>query len=356
VENVKNVSISVNISTNNNLRVRFSHMGKVKTNLTQFALAGMLLVLAGGCATRLEVQGHRGARGYLPENTLAAFASALDAGVDVLELDTGVTKDGVVVIGHDPCLNVDLARRNGKWLSELIESKDKKGPCITNLSFAELNEFDVGRIRPGSDYAKRFPLQQARDGTMMPTLSALFAMVKARGNDKVRFNIETKLSPFARDETLAPEALVDAVLGVIAQEKMLTRVSIESFDWRTLKIVQQKYPGVPTVYLSAQQKNFNTINAEGREGSAWTAGINAQEHGGSVARMVVAAGGRIWSPHFGDVDKIKVADAQGLGLKVIVWTVNEPKDIEKVLDFGVDGVISDYPDRVMAALKKRGLR
>jgi glycerophosphoryl diester phosphodiesterase len=340
-----------------NTKTQFSHMEKMKTNLQRFVFLGMVIatvmVLMSGCASRPEVQGHRGARGYLPENTLPAFAKALDLGVDVLELDTVVTKDGVVVIGHDPCLNVDLARRNGKWLGE---GGEKKGACITNLTHAEVNEFDVGRIRPGSDYAKRFPMQEARDGTTMPTLSALFAMVKTRGNDKVRFNIETKLSPFARDETLAPNALIGAVFEAIVQANMSARVTIESFDWRTLKIVQQQYPDVPTVYLSSQQKNFNTINADSREGSAWTVGINAKEYGGSVARMVIAAGGRIWSPYFGDVDKAKVADAQSLGLKVIVWTVNEPKDIEKVLDYGVDGVISDYPDRVSAALTRRGLR
>jgi glycerophosphoryl diester phosphodiesterase len=333
-------------------KVRFSHMGLVKAKTLQviamLLFLGLVLGMVSGCATRPEVQGHRGARGYAPENTLPAFAKALEMGVDVLELDTAVTKDGVVLVGHDPCLNVDLARLDGRWLSE---AGAKKGTCIVDLSAAEVEKFDVGRIRPDSDYAKRFPLQQAIDGTRMPTLAAVFAMVRKSGNERVRFNIETKLSPFAREETMAPETFVDVLLQLIANEKMLTRVSIESFDWRTLKIVQEKYPQVPTVYLSSQTKNFDTINASGREGSAWTAGINAREHGGSVARMVKAAGGRIWSPYFGDVDKVKVEDAQRLGLKVIVWTVNEPKEIGKVLEYGVDGVISDYPDRVLRAIK-----
>jgi glycerophosphoryl diester phosphodiesterase len=334
-------------------KVRFSHMGLTKAKTLQVMAVLLLLGVVAGCATRPEVQGHRGARGYAPENTLPAFAKALEMDVDVLELDTAVTRDGVVLVGHDPCLNVDLARLDGRWLSE---TGAKKGPCIVDLKAAEIEKFDVGRIRPESDYAKRYPLQQAVDGTRMPALAAVFALVRDSGNQRVRFNIETKLSPFARDETPAPEVLVDALLQTIAQEKMLTRVSIESFDWRTLKIVQEKYPQVPTVYLSAQQKWLDNINANGREGSAWTAGINAQEHGGSVARMVKAAGGKIWSPYFGDVDKAKVEDAQRLGLKVVVWTVNEPKDIEKVLEYGVDGVIGDYPDRVFDVIKKRERR
>jgi glycerophosphoryl diester phosphodiesterase len=315
---------------------------------------GVLAMLAlFGCATKPELQGHRGARGLLPENTLPAFETALKIGVDVIELDAGITKDGVIVIAHDPCLNVDLARdKSGAY----IQSSTKFGPCITDMTLAELQEFDVGRIRAGSDYAKRFPNQQPIDGTRMPTLSALFAMVREQNNDRVRFNIETKLSPFERTQTLSPEAFVDALLGAIAKEKMLDRVTIESFDWRTLKIVQRDYPRVPTVYLSAQQKFFDNIRVDDRAGSAWTAGLNAHDFDGSVAKMVKAAGGKIWSPYFGDVDEAKIKSAQALGLKVVVWTVNEAKDISRMLDFGVDGIISDYPDRAAEMMRKRNLR
>lgn len=316
-------------------------------------LALLALFALGGCAARPELQGHRGARGLLPENTLPAFAAALKIGVDVLELDTGITKDGVVIIAHDPCLNVDIARDKTR---AYIQSATKFGPCITDMTLAELQEFDVGRIRSGSDYAKRFPSQQPIDGTQMPTLAALFDMVKKQNNDRVRFNIETKISPFERTQTIGPEAFVDVLLQAIAKEKMLHRVSIESFDWRTLKIVQRDYSNVPTVYLSAQQKFFDNIRADDRAGSAWTAGLNAQDYDGSVAKMVKAAGGKIWSPYFGDVDEAKIKHAQALGLKVVVWTVNEAKDISRMLDFGVDGIISDYPDRAAEMMRKRNLR
>lgn len=305
------------------------------------------------CATKPELQGHRGARGLLPENTLPAFEAALKIGVDVLELDVGITKDGIVVIGHDPCLNLDLVRdKSGAYL----QSQTKFGPCITDMTLAEVEEFDVGRIRAGSDYAKRFPNQQPIDGTRMPTLAALFDLVRKKNNERVRFNIETKLSPFERTHTIGPEAFVDALLNAIAREKMLHRVTIESFDWRTLKIVQRDYPNVPTVYLSAQQKFFDNIRADDRAGSAWTAGLNARDFDGSVASMVKAAGGKIWSPYFGDVDETKIKNAQSLGLKVVVWTVNESKDISRMLDFGVDGIISDYPDRAAEMMRRRGVR
>ena len=137
---------------------------------------------------------------------------------------------------------------------------------------------------------------------------------------------------------------------------MARRVTLQSFDWRTLKIAQRKAPGIPTVYLSAQQKFLDNINAGNREGSAWTAGLNAVDFGGSVARMVKVGGGAIWSPYFGDIDEAKVREAQQLGLQVVVWTINEPKDIERMQAFGVDGIISDYPDRVRAVFAAKGIR
>ena len=289
----------------------------------------------------------------MPENTLPAFAKALAIGVTTLELDTNITRDGVVVISHDSVLNPDLARLpDGKWL----ETPANKGPSIFSLAFDELQQFDVGRIKPGSKYAERFPDQQSVDGTRIPRLEDLFSMVRKSGNATVRFNIETKLSPFERETKPGPEAFVDALLAVITVAGMGSRVSIESFDWRALKIVQQRAPEIPTVYLSAQQKFLDTINADGREGSAWTAGLNVRDFGGSVARMVKAAGGATWSPYFGDVDVAKIQEAQQLRLKVVVWTVNANKDIERMLDWKVDGIISDYPDRVREAMRMRGMR
>ena len=323
-------------------------MHRVNT-LVSVLLAASLL---GGCAAGFDLQGHRGARGLMPENTLPAFAKALEIGVTTLELDTNITRDGIVVISHDSVLNPDLARLpDGKWL----ETPVNKGPSIFSLTFEELQRYDVGRIKLGTKYAERHPEQQSVDGARIPKLADLFALVRKSGNDTVRFNIETKLSPFERETTPGPEAFVEALLKVITQENMRSRVTIQSFDWRTLKIAQQRAPDIPTVYLSAQQKFLDTINADGREGSAWTAGLNVREYGGSVARMVKAAGGTIWSPYFGDVDQAKVKNAQELGLKVVVWTVNQPKDIERMLDWNVDGIISDYPNRVRDAMWARGM-
>ena len=305
-----------------------------------------LVALICGCAgvSAFDLQGHRGARGLAPENTLAAFERALDIGVTTLELDVGITADGVVVIAHDPALNPSITRdATGQWLPA-------KGPLIHSLSLAQLQAFDVGRTNPASNYARQFPTQQARDGERLPTLAALFLLVKARGADAVRFNIETKLNPMNPQDTASPEEFVSRVLPLIEQSGMASRVTLQSFDWRTLQLAQQRMPSLPTAYLSIQGNNFDNIRNLG-----WTAGLRMEDHGHSVARMVKAAGGAVWSPFFNNLTGEAVRQAQALGLKVIPWTVNSSSDMQRLMDWGVDGLITDYPDQVRELMRARGL-
>ena len=294
-------------------------------------------------ASPVDIQGHRGARGLAPENTLAAFDVALSVGVTTLELDTVLTRDDVVVVSHDATLNPNLTRDpSGSFIAE------ESGLAIRALTLAELQRYDVGRLRPGSRYAQNHPEQRAVDGQRMPTLAELFELVGRRGAQAVRFNIETKISPLRPELTPEPEAFVRAVLDVAQRHAMSGRISLQSFDWRTLAVAQRIAPEVPTVYLSSQQAWGNNV-ADPR----WTAGLKVAEHG-SVPKMVKAAGGGTWSPYHGDLDAALLREAHALGLRVVVWTVNEPQDIEKALDLGVDGIISDRPDRVRRALAARG--
>lgn len=273
------------------------------------------MALASQTAAAFDLQGHRGARGHAPENTLAGFERALAIGVDTLELDVGVTRDGVVVIHHDRRLNPDVARGvDGTWVSA-------PAPTIYSLSYAELARYDVGRIRPGSDYARRFPHQQPIDGTRIPRLSELWPIAP-----RVRFNIETKLVPEAPEETLPPEPFARAVIAEVRRAGVAPRTTIQSFDFRTLAVVQREAPEIRTAYLTSGQR------------------------GAAVAKSVHALQGTIWSPNYQDLDPVALAAARGFGLKVIPWTVNEPADIARVLAMNVDGLISDYPDRVRQAL------
>jgi len=300
-------------------------------------------------AHAFDLQGHRGARGLAPENTLPAFERALALGVTTLELDTAITSDGVVVIHHDSTLNPDTTRDSaGRFL-------ERRGPPIHSLSWAEVQTYDVGRLKPGSDYAKRYPDQQPVDGTRIPRLSDLFDLVKRLGDDKVRFDIETKLTPTKPEETVAPEPFARALVAEIRKAGVGARSQIQSFDWRTLQVVQAIAPEIPTVYLTAQQTWLDNIGATRPEGSIWTAGFQYKEHG-SVAKMIKAAGGRYWSAYFGDLDPEKIKEAQSLGLKVVVWTVNDPAVMSRMLDWGVDGLITDRPDLARKVLDGRGIR
>lgn len=305
-----------------------------------------------GCASIIDVQGHRGARGLLPENTLPAFARALELGVSTLELDVGVTRDGVVVVHHDLYLNSDTTRSvDGKWL----EMPGNRAPSIASLTYEQLQTYDVGRLKPNTAYQKRYPDQVAVDGTKIPRLRDVLELVKKLGNNTVTISIETKLSPLEPKATLPPEAFVDAVLKVLAETRMSARTMLQSFDWRALRYAQKVAPYLPTVYLSAQQKFLDNIGATDDKPSRWTADFNVQKHK-TVPAMVHAAGGWTWSPYHGDVTAENIAEAKALGLKVAVWTVNDVKQMEKMLDLGVDGIISDRPDIALRVVRERGLR
>ena len=311
------------------------------------ALAAALALMTAHAAA-FDLQGHRGARGLAPENTLPAFARALSIGVTTLEMDAALTEDDVVVIAHDRRLNPDIVRgADGRWLAG-------RTPAIRELTHRELQRYDVGRIKPGSDYSKRFPEQRRQDKVRMPTLEEVFELTRHARNADVRFNIETKISPEAPEDTAPPDVFVRALIKVVRDNGMAGRSTIQSFDWRTLAIVQKAAPEIATSYLTSQQQSLDNIQAGHREESPWTAGIRFGDHG-SVPKMVKAAGGKIWSPNAVDVTEALVKEAKSLGLVVLPWTVNERVEMERLIDWGVDGLISDYPDRLREVMAAKNL-
>lgn len=310
------------------------------------------IALALLCATlhaaAFDLQGHRGARGLAPENTLPGFARALGIGVTTLETDIAVSRDGVLLISHDPALNPDITRGpDGQFLAA-------RGPVIWHTDFAELQRYDVGRLKPGTRYAEQYPAQQPSDGARLPKLEELFALVKKSGNPDVRLALEIKVRPDAPDETMAPQPFARALVDAVRAAGMAPRTTILSFDWRALQAVQQMAPEIGTVYLSIQRPQFDNIGAGKPGASPWTAGIAHADHG-SVPKMVKAAGGRIWSSLHADLDAAKVKEAKALGLTVLAWTVNEPAQIARMMDLGVDGIVSDRPDLVREEMRRRGM-
>lgn len=306
-------------------------------------------LLIPGAAQAFDLQGHRGARGLAPENTLPAFATALTLGVTTLELDINLTSDNAVLVGHDPVLLPTVTRKpDGSFLKE-------PGPAIRQTTLAELRRYDVGRLNPDNRYSQNYPEQKPVDGTRMPLLSDVFALVARAGNSDVRFNIETKVSPLKPNDSATPEELAAALVAEIRKAGMSSRATIQSFDWRSLKHARQIAPEIPLAMLTIETPNSDNVERGKPGASPWLGGLDVDDYGGSVPKLVQAAGGRVWSPFWRNVTKENVAEAHALGLQVIPWTVNDPADMARLIEAGVDGIISDYPDRLRRVMTEKGL-
>jgi len=270
----------------------------------------------------IQVQGHRGERGNLPENSIPAFLGALRKGVDVLELDVVISKDQQVVVSHEPVmLPLYMLTPEG----DSIATEDAEKYNLYTMDYAEIKQFDGG-----SKGNVRFP-QQQKMKTYKPLLSEVFdtvaATIKAEGLKPVKFNIEIKSVPEEYDVFQPqPEAFVALVMQVIQKYTMEAQVNVQSFDPAILEVMHKNYPDIELAYLVgensyAENKTNLTFQPE------------------------------IYSPYFKLLDSSEVAQIRKDGLKVIPWTVNEPEDIEQVIALELDAIITDYPERVLEQLK-----
>jgi glycerophosphoryl diester phosphodiesterase len=284
-----------------------------------------------------EIQGHRGARALFPENTLHGFAAARDLGIATVEIDIAVTADNVPVICHDMVLNPDITRTpDGAWL-------DRSDIAVNHLTLAELRRYDVGRIRPGTAYAARFPRQQPVDGAAIPTLREALAALPT-----MRFNIELKLSPYARALTVAPGVMTELVLAEIDDAGAVSRVSVQSFDWRPMRRLRRLRPDVALSFLTEPA----TVAAA----RAWW-DLPAEQPVPSLPGAIADAAAAppqpaSWACEHAALSPALVAEAHALGLRVLAWTVNEAADMARLLAWGVDGLITDDPALAQEALRQ----
>ena len=277
--------------------------------------------------TPVRLQGHRGARGLFPENTLEGFQAAAALGVRGFELDVGVTRDGVAVVHHDVALNPDLARMDGAWIAA-------PGPLLRDLTLAELQRHDVGRLRPGSATALAHPLQRPMDGARVPTLAAVLALRPVSW-----LTLEVKSVPTRPDATEAPEAMVERVLAAVDAAGAGDRVMVESFDWRCLRHLRRLRPGLPRGFLTEPRTEADPATWWDRDAAA------------SVPAAVAGEGGGTWAPFHATLTEALVREAHGLGLLVLPWTVNGTADMARLAGWGVVGVITDRPDLAPPALR-----
>jgi glycerophosphoryl diester phosphodiesterase len=306
-------------------------------------LTALALVPAATAATRpqFDVEGHRGTRGLRPENTLAAFGKALQLGVSTLELDTGVTKDGVVVVSHE--------RRISPLECQDTGGNQVVGQLIRDLTLAQIKTLDCGTRRPPDPATDPFvATQESVPGTRMPTLAEVFALANRYGADDVQFNIETKIDPTV-DDTVDYRTFTRRVVDVIAAYGMTERSMLQSFDWRTLVEAKRIQPSLRTVALAQAPTIF--------PGTPWTAGVavDADAWNGTLARAAKSVGAKVLSPRYQDLTDPLIHEAHAQGLLVVPWTVDDAPTMASLIDRGVDGIISDYPNVLRDVMASKGM-
>jgi glycerophosphoryl diester phosphodiesterase len=286
-----------------------------------------------------DLEGHRGTRGLRPENTLAAFGKALQIGVTTLELDTGVTKDGVVVVSHER--RISPLECQGPWVGSLIR----------DLTFAQIQQLDCGTRHPVNPATDPFVgTQEAVPGTRMPSLAQVFELANRYGAHDVKFDIETKIDPTVND-TVDPVTFARSVLDVIERYGMTQRSVLQSFDWRTLVEAKRELPALKIVALAQASTIF--------PGTPWTAGVPIAADAwsaGTLADAVKSIGASVVSANFPNITDALIAAAHRLGLLVIPWTVDDTASMRSLIDRGVDGLITDYPDLGRQVMAEKGLK
>ncbi len=296
----------------------------------------------------LELVGHRGARGLVAENSLAGFARALEIGVHGLEIDVHLSHDGVVVVHHDPCLNLEMIQdAEGQWL-------EAPTPAINDLSFAALQQYRLCGPRPGSEYADLFPHQQTNSNERIPRLEQLIELIQSSGNEQLSLIIELKMDVRIPQSEFAIPRLCDSVVEVLSLHNILQRSCLQCFNWALIQYIQQQYPTVSCAFLSAEREDWNTISGYGSAGSPWTGQFQIHDYDNNLPAMVHAAGGRIWAPDYRNIDAEVLAQAHALGIQVNAWTVNDPQDMLQAMTLGVDGIITDYPNRLRELMQTHG--
>jgi glycerophosphoryl diester phosphodiesterase len=305
-----------------------------------------------------DLQAHRGGLGLVTESTLEAFANALELGVGTLELDVQITEDGHAVVTHDRRVAAAKCRD-----TEPAFAGDPEypyvGDFVRNLTLAQVRTLACDKPLP------QYPQQRIVANARMPLLSDVFELVGCYDADDVRLNVETKVEAGAPHETAPREQFVQVVAREVREARLLDRVTIQSFDWGALMRMREVEPRLPIVALT--NGDFLQVGQPGA--SPWLGGIDVDDFGGSLVAAAASFGADAISPVHGNpqdgavgdpgyrpyTTPALVADAHDSGLAVIPWTVNDPATMASLMDAGVDGIITDYPDRLRALMAERGL-
>lgn len=323
----------------------------------------------------VEVYAHRGARSFSPENTLPAYKTGLAVGTDWVDMDIGITKDGVIIIDHDIWLNPDILRKNGQFWANSKQSfysqlesaaggidKNIQPYLVKNLTFQQLQQYDAGAINPASPYSHYFPKQWTVDGTKMPSLQTVVDYVNKTTDKKVNFQIEIKNDPLHPQWTVSPHEFAVKLNDFLKKNHLVDRAEIQSFDWQPLYELHKLNPKVKLAFLVGSDDIERMHSADPQQAGLWSGGKLLKNYNNSLPQMVKALGGSCYEPEDVALTKEDLDEAHRLGLKVVVWTWPEhsgkdfdPQLVDKLIKWGVDGIITDDPAQLNSMLASRNL-
>ena len=296
----------------------------------------------------IKIYGHRGARGDLPENTLESFKYLFDNDINAYETDILISKDLIPVITHDFRLDRSLTKdEEGNWIKD-------ENIKIFDLTYDEILKFDVGSLNKLTRYGRRFVNQRSLENQKIPKLSELLELSSKNVLQNLLINLEIKSTPDEKNLTPDPKDLVQIVLNEINNSNLKDKIIISSFDWRILREVKKQSPEIPRAYLTFQQEKGMKIKKTIYSKSPWIDHIPLTIVY-DLPKIIKELGGSAWHPYYKDINKKAVKDAHDNNLPVNVWTVNDEDDMLKMIEYGVDGIMTDYPLRLKNLCEKRSI-
>ena len=296
----------------------------------------------------IKIYGHRGARGDLPENTLESFKYLFKNNINAYETDILISKDLIPVITHDFRLDPSFTKDNeGNWITD-------ENIIIFDLSYDELLEFDVGSLNKLSRYGRRFVNQKTLENQKIPKLSELLELSSKNKSENLLINLEIKSTPDEENLTPTPEEMVKLVMQEVNKSNLQNKIIISSFDWRTLTEIKNLYPEISRAYLSFLQQAGIKIKNTIYNRSPWMSYLPFFEKY-ELPKIIKSQGGKAWHPYHKDITKKLVDISHQEDLPVNVWTVNEEYDMLKMIEYGVDGIMTDYPLRLKELCDKENI-
>lgn len=306
-----------------------------------------------------DLEAHRGGRDVRPENTLYSYAYAIELGATSIECDMQLTKDGQIVMSHNPILNSDITRdENGNYI-------ENNKYDIRLMTVDELKKFDVGVMDPNcGEYYDLHGKTQFTYDAKIPTLEELMQLIQSYGDKNIVLNIETKSYPdpvsAGYKNNVDPKKFVEVFNNIVKKYDMEDRVVLQSFDWQTLIEMKKLNPNISTSALWQEQPSWGrdseSLRRYEKKKSPWLGGLDIKDYQGNPVKAAHAIGADIISPYYTEISKQDVDEAHSLGMKVVPWTVNNEKDMNMLLDMGVDGIISDKPWLLKQVLEKRNIK